>query len=524
MIDLLGAGNPYMAQGFAEGGEAANSPPPVRQRPEAYIQMTPGMTQPEYAELSRQEGLRLMRGEEARTLADMLYAPKKAASDAFWNEKVQKEQQRLNEANRQLAFYGRDTVSPDELRGTPEYDRVNSYVDEYLERVKRDYWNTTGRNVSQKLLSDANILRNIPEPWATPYQAVKLSDGSTFIYDTTGKMFNTREDAERIANQYEQRAENYRQISDNIAIQNLYNQYGISPTEKDSAQKFRDALFSTAGWQLTKAAEMPKYEYERKNAARELEYEKGNALMASQQMEKFGRQQIQNALFQSYNPQELQSEIERIQREGVPQNWWGEDLHFSNARYTFEPTFRPPTAQATTPTAPTTPAPQAPGAVAPTSPTTPAPVLPQPGQQAPVMPGGMQPTTPTTPGGTSPTAPGGTTPTAPAPAPIQYLSPTAQPPIGGIPQPFQFLPRTVVPYTPAQYESMFPGYTGTTQQASQPLQQQQPQMQIQYGPIGQAAVQQPSLLDTLLRPQGQQDQTAVSLLGANNPYLMKPFG
>jgi hypothetical protein len=52
--------------------------------------------------------------------------------------------------------------------------------------------------------------------------------------------------------------------------------------------------------------------------------------------------------------------------------------------------------------------------------------------------------------------------------------------------------------------------------------QQPQQQQIQYGPIGQGAVGQASLLSTLLSQQ--QDPTKVSLLGFDNPYLMKPFG
>jgi hypothetical protein len=54
----------------------------------------------------------------------------------------------------------------------------------------------------------------------------------------------------------------------------------------------------------------------------------------------------------------------------------------------------------------------------------------------------------------------------------------------------------------------------------QPAQQQQ--QQVQYGPIGQAATNQNTLLQTLLSQQ--QDPTKISLLGFDNPYLMKPFG
>ena len=139
----------------------------------------------------------------------------------------------------------------------------------------------------------------------------------------------------------------------------------------------------------------------------------------------------------------------------------------------------------------------------------------------------LSPSTPTAPVGT-----GGTSqPSAPViPAPVigqqpsvpsGGLSPqplpgvTAPPSIGGIPQPS-------IGYQPSSYQSMFPGYQSPTFQATQPTSQQPQQQQIQYGPIGQGAVGQSNLLSTLLSQQ--QDPAKVSLLGFDNPYLMKPFG
>jgi hypothetical protein len=112
---------------------------------------------------------------------------------------------------------------------------------------------------------------------------------------------------------------------------------------------------------------------------------------------------------------------------------------------------------------------------------------------------------------TSVPAPSITTPTLTTPSvPVSNLTPRPLP-VGGIPQPtFGSL-------------SVLPQYQSPTTQAMQPTnQQQQPQQQIQYGPIGQGAVGQASLLSTLLSQQ--QDPTKVSLLGFDNPYLMKPFG
>ena len=142
-------------------------------------------------------------------------------------------------------------------------------------------------------------------------------------------------------------------------------------------------------------------------------------------------------------------------------------------RETFAPTLvsSQPTTQPTT----------QPGA---STPVTTAPVAPRP----PIIPAPVLPTTPSPSGNLLP----------------QPLIGSA--PVGGIPQPtFGALPQ----------------YQSPTFQATQPMQQPQ-QQQIQYGPIGQGAVGQASLLSTLLSQQ--QDPTKVSLLGFDNPYLMKPFG
>jgi hypothetical protein len=109
-------------------------------------------------------------------------------------------------------------------------------------------------------------------------------------------------------------------------------------------------------------------------------------------------------------------------------------------------------------------------------------------------------------------------PKAPSPVPSPTLTPTALTPR---PSSGMAVPQPSIGYQPSSYQSMFPGYQSPTFQATQPMQQPQ-QQQIQYGPIGQGAVGQASLLSTLLSQQ--QDPTKVSLLGFDNPYLMKPFG
>jgi hypothetical protein len=116
-----------------------------------------------------------------------------------------------------------------------------------------------------------------------------------------------------------------------------------------------------------------------------------------------------------------------------------------------------------------------------------------------------------------PSQPQFTTPNIPVtnltPRPLPTPTPT---PIGGIPQPS-------IGYQNPLYQSLLPQYQSPTSTAMQPTNQQQSQQpQFQYGPIGQAAVGQTNLLSTLLSQQ--QDPTQVSLLGFDNPYLMKPFG
>jgi hypothetical protein len=69
-----------------------------------------------------------------------------------------------------------------------------------------------------------------------------------------------------------------------------------------------------------------------------------------------------------------------------------------------------------------------------------------------------------------------------------------------------------------------PPYQTSMSPAMQSSQQLPEQQQFQYGPIGQAAVGQNTLLQTLLSQQQQQNPTQVPLFGFDNPYLMKPFG
>ena len=147
------------------------------------------------------------------------------------------------------------------------------------------------------------------------------------------------------------------------------------------------------------------------------------------------------------------------------------------------------------------------------APTQPSTVVPTPQPSTPAVP--TAPTTPVAPSIPVPTIPAYTTPQAPqapvsnlTPQPLPGVTPSRPTSIGGIPQPtLGILP---------QYQSP------TAQAAPTTPTQQQPQMQIQYGPIGQGAVGQTNLLNTLLA--NQQDPTKVSLLGFDNPYLMKPFG
>jgi hypothetical protein len=102
------------------------------------------------------------------------------------------------------------------------------------------------------------------------------------------------------------------------------------------------------------------------------------------------------------------------------------------------------------------------------------------------------------------------------PQPLPGITPPAPLPATGIPQPGMPVSRPVL------NTGVLPQYQSPTAQAAPTTQQQQPQQQIQYGPIGQGAVGQTNLLSTLLSQQ--QDPTKVSLLGFDNPYLMKPFG
>ena len=147
--------------------------------------------------------------------------------------------------------------------------------------------------------------------------------------------------------------------------------------------------------------------------------------------------------------------------------------------------------------------------------------------------------TPTTPSATptapsaTPTAPvqGGapqapTFPTAPVtpPVPVPSLPGASQQPVSNLtpqPMPVPGIGTGTFGGVPQPGIGALPAYQTPTAQAQRPT-EQQPQMQIQYGPIGQGAVGQTNLLNTLLA--NQQDPTKVSLLGFDNPYLMKPFG
>jgi hypothetical protein len=156
----------------------------------------------------------------------------------------------------------------------------------------------------------------------------------------------------------------------------------------------------------------------------------------------------------------------------------------------------------------------------------PSPLVPT-GQAGPVP---VAPTTPTTPTQTAPTTPSVPVPNLPQPVLPGYSTPTPQIPVSNLtPQTMPGVPSVPPPLIGGVpqpslgifgSQSALPAYQ--TQASSPTAQAQQPQQQIQYGPIGQGAVGQTNLLNTLLS--NQQDPTKVSLLGFDNPYLMKPFG
>jgi len=138
---------------------------------------------------------------------------------------------------------------------------------------------------------------------------------------------------------------------------------------------------------------------------------------------------------------------------------------------------------------------------------------------------------------TLPPAPAPAPETTPAPTPVPVpeatpVIPQPQIPVSSlpvVPQEGGMVPPSVIggiPQPQIRVPSLYSGSLPTYQTPSMaaPVQQsvQQPQQQIQYGPIGQGAVGQTNLLSTLLSQQ--QDPTKVSLLGFDNPYLMKPFG
>jgi hypothetical protein len=149
----------------------------------------------------------------------------------------------------------------------------------------------------------------------------------------------------------------------------------------------------------------------------------------------------------------------------------------------------------------------------PTPTPTPTPVVPVPTPTLPVYTTPQAPSQPPSSPTEIPTAPS-IPPSNLTPLPLPGITPP--PAIGGIPQPS-------IGYQNPLYQSLLPQYQSPTSTAMQPTQQQQSQQpQFQYGPIGQAAVGPTNLLSTLLSQQ--QDPTKVSLLGFDNPYLMKPFG
>jgi hypothetical protein len=152
---------------------------------------------------------------------------------------------------------------------------------------------------------------------------------------------------------------------------------------------------------------------------------------------------------------------------------------------------------------------------------TPTTLIPSTGGQVGV-PAQQMPTAPTAPVSGTPTTPGASMPSS-IPSPVLPSPGTTPSFSGSVPLPGSNLTPSFLPNIPRPGigSSALPQYQSPTSQATQPTQQPQ-QQQIQYGPIGQGAVGQASLLSTLLSQQ--QDPTKVSLLGFDNPYLMKPFG
>jgi hypothetical protein len=185
------------------------------------------------------------------------------------------------------------------------------------------------------------------------------------------------------------------------------------------------------------------------------------------------------------------------------------EVFYENFGKLYQPTPFPSLVPSEPAPTPSTPAP----APAPTPTPAPTPVAPPP-TSVPVPVIGQQPSAPSIPVEQAPSQQPSIPPSNLTPLPLPGITPP--PAIGGIPQPS-------IGYQNPLYQSLLPQYQSPTSTAMQPTSQQQSQQpQFQYGPIGQAAVGQTNLLSTLLSQQ--QDPTKVSLLGFDNPYLMKPFG
>lgn len=451
MMDLLGAGNPYMARRFAEGGEVEElyMRPETAWRPnltESYVQARPELGKT-LAELQAEDPFYATPGyiNLRKQLAEVTSGTQRE------REEYGKKMQALEDQWRSMAGL---SEAPESIRN-PIVEQLRT---EYEASIAPARERAIGRD---KYYQDiANRITNYLET-ARPGQALELPDDP---YARTGfnKHFRFVLDDPNNPFTYEQRK--------------AYTDQGYSVVGRDVVANY---LQNDILRQQQKARESIDY-YSDPNAymrGREKDYEErlaqalGEYRTAEQQKIEAQQQALKDYIIplvdKSYQTQQdLRSQMDSLRRSFVPMD------RASNILVTA------PEQQAPVTAAPT-PAPAPPVAV-------PQPILPGYATPAPQIP--VSNLTPQPMPGVS------------APAPVR----------GGIPQPSLGIFGS---------QSALPAYQT---QAPSPTAQAQPQQQIQYGPIGQGAVGQTNLLSTLLS--NQQDPTKVSLLGFDNPYLMKPFG
>lgn len=460
MMDLLGAGNPYMARRFAEGGEVEElyMRPETAWRPnlpESYVQARPELGKT-LAELQAEDPFYATPGyiNLRKQLAEVTSGTQRE------REEYGKKMQALEDQWRSMAGL---SEAPELIRNPiveqlrTEYETSIAPARERAIALDKHYQDVANRITNYLETARPGQALELPN---IPFARTGFDKHFRFVLDDPNKPFT-----------YEQRK--------------AYTDQGYSVVGRDVVSNY---LQNDILRQQQKARESIDY-YSDPNAymrGREKDYEErlAEALRgyrtAEQQRIEAQQQELKNQIIplvdKSYQTQQdLRSQMDSLRRSFVPMN-------------------RPSNVLVTAPeqqvpvTAAPAPAPTPPVAV-------PQPVLPgyaTPAPQIPVSNLTPQP------------MPGVTTP---QPAPVV----TAPPSIGGVPQPSFGIFGS---------QSALPAYQ--TQASSPTAQAQQPQQQIQYGPIGQGAVGQTNLLNTLLA--NQQDPTKVSLLGFDNPYLMKPFG